>query len=114
MENVEPSEDASDEQSFLFTSMWREHKLKRSAYSSDLNGLLRFLYAKRFMSTAVAESCCLAFPLCEESVDEDLVLKQRLASGLTSIGVSFSLRQRSEHSRHTGRRTPPQQFTALT
>ena len=64
------NEGTSDE--LLYTSMWREHNLKRSDYASDYNGLLRFLYARHFMSTAVAESSCLSLPLCEESVDEDL------------------------------------------
>ena len=42
-------ENASDDQSCLFASMWKEHTLKRSEYYPDFKGLLRFLYAKHFM-----------------------------------------------------------------
>ena len=87
---MEASEVASDDQVVSFASMWRNHYLKRCDYSSDFNGLMRFLYAKHYMSTAVAESSCLAQPLCEESVDVDLLLKERVACGLTCTGVSFS------------------------
>ena len=55
----------------LYTSMWRQHTLKRLDYAPDYNGFLRFLYPRHFMSTAVAESSCLSLPLCEDSVDED-------------------------------------------
>ena len=91
--------------------MWREHNLKRSDYSSDLNGLLRFLYAQHFMSTAFPESCCLALLLCEELVDEDLLVKQRLASGLISIGVSFSCIRSGDLLGRSSRASAPSTFT---
>ena len=109
MENVQSSFDASDD--CVFTSMWREHPLKRTDYPSDLNGLMRFIYAKQFMSTAVAESCCFALPLCEEAVDEDLLLQQRLASGVTSSGVSFSCSQSGDLLGRSSCASVPRRFT---
>ena len=111
MENVQSSSDASDDLSCVFTSMWREHTLKRTDYPPDLNGLIRFMYAKQFMSTAVAESRCFALPLCEESVGDDLLLQQRLANGMTFSGVSFSRSKSGDLLGRSSRASVPRMFT---
>ena len=88
-----PREVDSEDVTCVFNSMFKEHTLDRSAYSSDFRGLIRFLYAKHYMRTAVAESSCIALPLCEEAIDEDLLLDYRLANGFTTLDVSFDVFQ---------------------
>ena len=86
-----PREVDSEDNTCVFNSMFKEHTLERSDYSSDFRGLIRFLYAKHFMKTAAAESFCMALPLCDEAIDEDVILDHRLANGFTMLGVSFDL-----------------------
>ena len=86
-----PREVDSENETCVFNSMFKEHTLERSDYSSDFRGLIRFLYAKHFMRTAAAESSCIALPLCDEAIDEDVILDHRLANGFTMLDVSFDL-----------------------
>ena len=91
MDRWAPREVDPEDDTCVFNSMFKEHTLERSDYSSDFRGLIRFLYAKHFMSTAAAESSCIALPFCDEAIDEDVILDHRLANGFTMMEVSFDL-----------------------
>ena len=91
MDRWAPREVDPEDDTCVFNSMFKEHTLERSDYSSDFRGLIRFLYAKHFMRTAAAESSCIALPFCDEAIDEDVILDHRLANGFTMMEVSFDL-----------------------
>ena len=91
MESWAPREVDPEDDTCVFNSMFKEHILERSDYSPDFTGLIRFLYAKHLMRTAAAESSCIALPLCDEAIGEDVILDHRLANGFTMLEVSFDL-----------------------